>query len=90
MPAIKPNPVTSKDVNQDTMPQLDYSIPTKIDPKTNKPINLPTMFKFKEQTFSIVHKINQKEFMKIDTLKLKNKEHFSNGTKTSLLMAFIK
>eukprot|EP00957_Ditylum_brightwellii_P118035 9002094-Ditylum_brightwellii.AAC.1 len=76
MPDIKPTPVTSSNIQQDATSQFDYNLPPKVDSKTNKPTNPPTMFKFEEQTFSVVNNINQKEFMKIDTLKLKHKDNF--------------
>eukprot|EP00957_Ditylum_brightwellii_P004163 317043-Ditylum_brightwellii.AAC.1 len=76
MPKMKPIPVTSSDIQQDATPQFDYNLPSMVDPKTNKPINPPTTFKFEEQTLSIINNINQKEFMKIDTLKLKHKDNF--------------
>eukprot|EP00957_Ditylum_brightwellii_P068835 5225075-Ditylum_brightwellii.AAC.1 len=48
MPDVKPTPVPSSDIKQETTPQFDYNIPPKVNLKSNKPTNLLTMFKFKE------------------------------------------
>eukprot|EP00957_Ditylum_brightwellii_P165213 12578657-Ditylum_brightwellii.AAC.1 len=64
------------DSTPEAKPQFNYNIPAKINPKTNRPINPPMTFRFKEQAFTIVNSITQKEFMKINTLNLKDKEQF--------------